>query len=130
MTITRANPEGLPAWPGLSQVVTVTDRTLVYLSGQVATDAEGRTVGSTHVEQARQVKKNIDIALAAAGATRADIVKETVYVVGYRPELLPLITEALGEPGAPLPASTLIPVPMLYAEDALFEVDIVAAIQK
>ena len=54
---------------------------LVFVSGCVATDAEGRVVGGNDVvAQARQVHENIKRCLAAAGATFADICKVTVFL--------------------------------------------------
>lgn len=45
----------------------------VYLSGTVAFDSDGNVVGGADVHaQAKQVFRNIEEALAAAGATMAD----------------------------------------------------------
>ena len=38
--------------------------------------------------------RNVGLALAAAGATYADIVKSTTYVAGYRPEHRAIIGQA------------------------------------
>ncbi|GIE82026.1 enamine deaminase RidA [Actinoplanes philippinensis] len=132
MTITRLGPPGLHAVPGLiSQVVTVTGRTLIHLSGQVAWDEHGTPVApGDHAGQAARIARNIDIALAAAGATRADIVKETIYVVAYTPDLLQHILDALRDGHQPSPASTVIGVETLFAPDFLIEVDIVAAVTR
>ncbi|MBT0773981.1 RidA family protein [Kineosporia sp. J2-2] len=132
MTVTRLNPPGMHASPGLiSQVVTVTDQTLIHLSGQVAWDENGAPVASgDHTGQAAQIARNIDIALAAAGATRADLVKETIYVVGYTPDLLLPILDALRDGHQPPPASTVIGVDALFAPAFLIEVDVVAAVTR
>src|SRR5437879_13800624 len=54
---------------------------LVFVSGCVATDAEGRTVGGTDVvAQARRVHENLKTCLAAAGATFADVCKVTLFL--------------------------------------------------
>src|SRR5207245_11631314 len=54
---------------------------LVFVSGCVATDAEGRTVGGNDVvAQARQVHENLKTCLAAAGATFAEVCKVTVFL--------------------------------------------------
>ncbi|BBH71765.1 hypothetical protein ACTI_84500 [Actinoplanes sp. OR16] len=116
----RINPEGVFAPPGISQVVTATG-TMVFLSGQVAWGAQG-----DHAAQAGQIAENITIALSAVGATWDDVVKETIWVVDYRPELLPGIVGALRR-GSP-PASTLVAVPALFAPGYLIEVEIVAMI--
>ena len=65
--------------PGMSEPVShfthvVRADRLVFVSGCVATDAEGRVVGGADVvAQTRQVHDNIKRCLAAAGATFADV---------------------------------------------------------
>jgi enamine deaminase RidA (YjgF/YER057c/UK114 family) len=127
MSIERINPVGVVALPELvTQVVTSTGRTLVHLSGQVAWDEAGNLVEGDHAAQAATVAANITTALAAVGATWDDIVKETIYVVDYRPELIPAIFGALRR--GPAPASTLVPVPALFRPGYLIEVEVVAAV--
>lgn len=130
MTIERLDPPGLAAAPGLiSQLVATTGRTLVHLSGQVAWDEDGTPVApGDHAAQAARIARNIDTALASVGATRADIVKETIYVVDYTPGLLQPIIGALRDGAQPPPASTLIGVAALFAPDFLIEVDVIAAL--
>ncbi|HEX4253187.1 MAG TPA: RidA family protein [Pseudonocardia sp.] len=125
------NPDGLDAKPELiSQAVVVPELGLVYLSGQVAWDAEGRLVGEgDHGAQAEQIVRNIDLALAAAGTDRNHVVKETVYVVGHRPELVPAILGPLRKGAARPPASTFLGVETLYEPGYLVEVDIIARIE-
>ena len=54
---------------------------LVFVSGCVASDDQGRTVGGSDiVAQTRQVHENIKRCLAAAGATFADVCKVTVFL--------------------------------------------------
>src|SRR5262245_66010993 len=54
---------------------------LVFVSGCVASDAEGRTIGGNDATaQARQVHENLKRCLAAAGATFADVCKVTVFL--------------------------------------------------
>ena len=56
--------------------------TLVYIAGQVSSDASGKLVGEGNFEaQAEQVFKNLKLAIEAAGATMADIVKMNTYLV-------------------------------------------------
>ncbi|OKH99807.1 endoribonuclease [Streptomyces sp. CB02923] len=131
MPLQRVNPSAVhrPA-PSISQVVVTDGVRLAHLSGQVAWDAEGRPVGSgDHAAQAAQIARNIDAVLAAVGATRDDIVKETVYVVNYRPELLPGIFTPLRAGTTQAPASTLVGVSALFAPEYLLEVEVVAALR-
>src|SRR2546425_9565292 len=54
---------------------------LLFVSGFVPVDGEGRLVGGDDVvAQARQVLANLGAVLMAAGATFADVVKVTVYL--------------------------------------------------
>ncbi|MFG2041894.1 RidA family protein [Dactylosporangium sp. NPDC048998] len=73
-------PAGLPAPNGYSHVVAFAGR-CVAVSGQVPLDADGNVVGPGDPEaQAEQVFRNLGTALAAAGATFADVVKLTVFL--------------------------------------------------
>ncbi|WP_213005061.1 RidA family protein, partial [Paractinoplanes toevensis] len=105
MRIERLNPPTVFAVPDvISQGVTAGG--MLYLSGQVAWDTDGRLIGAgDHAAQAAKIAENITELLTAAGATWDDVVKETIYVVDYRPELVPAIFGALRR--GPAPASTL-----------------------
>ncbi|MEU6482189.1 Rid family hydrolase [Streptomyces sp. NPDC047017] len=130
MSVNRVSPPSVhnPS-DQISQVVTVDGARLVHLSGQVAWDAQGRPVGiGDHGAQAAQIARNLDAALAAVGATRDDIIEETVYVVAYTPELLPAIFGPLRAGVSQAPASTLVGVPALFAPEYLIEVQVVAAL--
>ncbi|WP_245962140.1 Rid family hydrolase [Streptomyces ardesiacus] len=130
MSVTRVSPPSVhnPS-DQITQVVTVDGRRLVHLSGQVAWDERGRPVGlGDHGAQAAQIARNLDAALAAVGATRDDIVDETVYVVDYTPELLPAIFGPLRAGVAEAPASTLVGVSALCAPGLLLEVKVVAVL--
>jgi enamine deaminase RidA (YjgF/YER057c/UK114 family) len=73
-------PEGLAPGPGYSHAVTGRGR-WVATAGQVALDDAGKLVGAGDFEaQARQVFANLHRALAAAGASFADVVKLNYYV--------------------------------------------------
>src|SRR5206468_4070543 len=88
MAITRKNiqPDALaaPARGGhtlYSHVVTVEGRRMIFVAGQLARDKNGNVVGKGDMRaQIRQVGENIKVALAAAGATLADVVKSNTYV--------------------------------------------------
>ena len=129
MPLRHLDPEGLHPVPGvLSHVVVVPEAGLVYLSGQIAWNQAGEPVGvGDHGRQAQQIVRNIDIALAAAGTDRSRVIKETIYVVDYRPEAVQPIIQALREGvETPPPAQTLVGVEALFAPEYLVEVDIVA----
>jgi 2-iminobutanoate/2-iminopropanoate deaminase len=101
---------------------------LVFVSGCVATDAQGRVVGGNDVvAQARQVHENIKHCLAAAGATFADICKVTVFLrdIGDREKVNTIRTEYFG---AHRPASTLVEISRLVRDDYLIEIEATAVI--
>jgi 2-iminobutanoate/2-iminopropanoate deaminase len=101
---------------------------LVFVSGCVPVDADGGLVGSDDVTaQARQVFRNIQDVLAAAGATFADVAKVTVYLtnVDDRTRINPVRREFFGETR---PASTLVEVNRLAIPGAKIEVDAVAVL--
>ena len=101
---------------------------LVYISGQVAWDAEGNIVGRGDIRgQARQVFQNLRQVLQEAGGDLSDLLKMTTYVT--RLDDYPAVVEVRQEffPDG-LPASTLIVVESLFHADWLLEVEGMAAI--
>ena len=77
------NPQGLHANPAFSNVVVVSGpaRT-VYVGGQNAVDAAGTVVGKGDIKaQTEQVMRNLEIALAAGGATLEHIIVWRMYIV-------------------------------------------------
>src|SRR5258705_11153671 len=63
-----------------SHVVVVEGKRTIFVSGQLARDPKGDVVGKGDMgAQIRQVGENIKAALAAAGATLADIGRTTTY---------------------------------------------------
>jgi 2-iminobutanoate/2-iminopropanoate deaminase len=101
---------------------------LVFVSGCVASDEHGRTVGGSDVvAQARQVHENIKRCLAAAGATFADVCKVTVFLrdVRDREKVNTVRKEYFG---AHRPASTLVEISRLVRDDLLIEIECTAVL--
>src|ERR1700712_2382755 len=119
------SPATLPPPVGYSHVAKVNQGTLIYLAGQVSSDASGKLVGEGDFEaQAEQVFRNLELGLEAAGATMADIVKMNVYIVAEveQPEVPKL--RAVRDPHvntAKPPASTLLFVTRLARPGWLLE---------
>lgn len=125
------NPDGLHRNPAFSQAVSVEGRTrTVYVGGQNGVDAEGRIVGEGDIgAQSRRAYANIEIALAAAGATFDDIVKWTVLAVDGQP-LEPgfvAFQEVWGD-RTQTPAITFAKVAALARPDALIEIEAIAVV--
>jgi enamine deaminase RidA (YjgF/YER057c/UK114 family) len=104
---------------------------LVYVSGQVAYDRDGKVVGKGDMRaQSVQVFENVTHALRAAGADWNDVIKMNGYMVGLNPRRLTAYRDVrMGylKEGA-LPASTLVGVEALVHPDLLLEVEVVAVI--
>jgi 2-iminobutanoate/2-iminopropanoate deaminase len=101
---------------------------LLFVSGVVPVDGEGRVVGGDDVvEQTRQVFRNMAEVLAAAGAAFADVVKVTVFLtdVDDRANINPVRQEVFGEAR---PASTLVEISRLAIPGAKIEVECVAVL--
>ena len=98
---------------------------LLFISGKVATDAEGRVVGRTMKEQTRQVLDNIKAVLEQEGGSFDDVVRVRVYVTQLDQQSLRDIHEVRGgyfREGR-YPASTLVRVDQLVRDGALIEID-------
>ena len=127
----HVRPTGMANSPAYTHVVGARGAETLYISGQVAIDESGKTVGVGDLgAQTEQVMQNLQTALLAAGATFDDVVKITTYVVGYTPEKRPIIAAARGKflPQDKPPASTLVGVTALAAADWLIEIEAVAVI--
>jgi len=102
---------------------------LLVISGQVAVDEEWRNVGVGDFEaQARRTFENIGAVLAAAGASFADVVELTYYLIDLDdfPTLDSVRREFLAPP--PYPASTAVEVSRLLHPDWLLEVSALAVL--
>lgn len=123
------NPSGLAAPHGYTHVVRAEGGKLVFVSGQVALDAKGALVGRDDLgAQVRQAYENLKTALAAAGATFADVVKSNTYVVNFKPADIATIRAVRREflAAENPPASTLVGVSALAYEGLLIEIEAIA----
>lgn len=123
--------DGLFRNPAYSHTVVASGARTVYISGQVAMDTEGKLVGAGDLAaQTEQVMRNVGAALAAGGATFADVVKITTYVVGYKPEMRAVVGKARSPffAGREPPASTLVGVSALALPEWLIEIEAVAVV--
>lgn len=100
---------------------------LLFTTGQLPVDADGKTVGDNIVDQARQVFVNIGNILETAGSSFPNVLKTTMYVTNLHSiaELAALRTEVFGEVR---PASVGIEVPRFWDDEHLIEIEVVAAI--
>jgi enamine deaminase RidA (YjgF/YER057c/UK114 family) len=124
------NPPQLSSFGTYSHVVAARGSRTIYISGQVPFDKEGKVVGKGDLRaQTRQVFENLKVCLEAAGASFADVVKITAFVVGFKPEQRLPITEIRNQYLVkPLPASTLVGVERLVNDDFLIEIEAIAVL--
>ena len=117
--------------PGMSEPIShfthvVTAGPLVFVSGCVASDANGKVVGGSDVvAQTRQVHENLKACLAAAGTTFADVCKVTVYLknIDDREKVNSVRKEYFG---ASRPASTLVEISRFARDGMLVEIEAIA----
>ena len=134
MAVELINPPGLAAPEAYAHMSIATGSRTVYVSGQVARDAQGRPVGAGDLAaQVEQVYENLITALAGVGGTFDDIARMTCYVVDWRPELMPQLIEGAmrvaGRRGiSPIRPITLIGVTALAEPDMLVEVEATAVL--
>ncbi|OGK76781.1 MAG: hypothetical protein A2X52_22170 [Candidatus Rokubacteria bacterium GWC2_70_16] len=115
--------------PAYSQAVKVTGaQTILFLSGQVAYDAQGNPAHrGDFAAQARVVFQAIRAQVEAGGGTLASVVKLNTYLtdIRHRAELQPVRAEFFGQKA---PASTLVAVAALAHPDWLIEVEAIAVV--
>ena len=131
--ITIHNPPALGKPLGqYSQITRVKASEFLFIAGQVATD-QGKIVGADDFDaQCRQVFANIETALKSQGATFANIVEFTTYLV-HSQDIARFMAFRLREfprmfPSGAYPPNTLLIVDRLVQEPFLIEVSVVAAL--
>lgn len=121
-------PKGL--WdprPRFAQVVKIGNQ--IYIAGQTAADENGNPVGKGDIEtQTRQVFKNLQRCLEAAGATFDQVVKLNIYSTDLDAHL-GTVAKLRKEyfPKEPV-ASTTVQVPRLVHPDWLLEIEAIAVL--
>ena len=127
--VKRSNPPTLSKPTGYTHIVEVHGPgKTIYISGQIALDKDGTVVGANDMRaQAEQVFKNVEAALAAAGAKLTDVVKMNTFatdltqIQAYRD----VRTRFFGDV---TPASTLVQVVHLARPEYMLEVEVIAAV--
>ena len=123
------NPEGLVRPAAYTQLVEVAGGSrMLYVSGQLGTTSDGKLASADFRAQAEQVFANLKTALAAVGASFADVVKVSSFLADIAH--LPILREVRARhlDAAALPASTTIAVSGFALPGALLEVEAVAVV--
>ena len=131
MSVTRGDPPNLKnVRKGVYHHYVRVDnpKSLIFLSGQLARDADGNVVGAGDMaEQTRQCIRNMRTVLEAAGGTLDDIVSVVVYTTDMRE--FKRITDARMEFFIDkLPTSTIVEVNHLADPALMIEIQATAAI--
>src|SRR5438067_548457 len=127
--VKRTNPPTLSKPTGYTHIVEVTGPgKTIYISGQIALDKDGNLVGAGNMKaQAEQVFKNLESALAAAGAKFSDVVKMNTFITDM--EQAPAVREVRARYFADTaPASTLVQVVHLARPELMLEIEVIAAV--
>lgn len=131
MQLKHLNPPELPDWSALFSQVVVADGSLriIAISGQVGVDARQVVAGDgSFAAQTKKAFDNLALALSAARCSNADVMKLTIYVVGYQPEKARVIQDALRHRfgDGDLPALTLVGVQALAKPEFQIEIEALA----
>lgn len=131
MPIKRGNPPGMKNVRATvyNHFVRVDQpKSLIFVSGQVSRDDEGRVVGgSSMLEQTRQCIRNIEKSLKAAGASLSDVVWTTVYTTDMR-EFREIIAAREEFFQTNLPTSTMVEVNHFTQPELKVEIQAIAAV--
>jgi enamine deaminase RidA (YjgF/YER057c/UK114 family) len=133
MAVEHVNPDSLFKLPGFSQIVVAPPGRLAFIAGQGPFNAAFELVGGKDLHaQVVQAFRNVEAALTAVGATPADVVSSTFYVVGLddasTETFIAAMNVALEGKAFPPNASSLIGVARLGHPDMRIEISVVAAI--
>ena len=130
MPVELIRSESLSGEVPYAYAAVVSEGSLVFTAGACPLDDDGEVAPFGDLAgQAELVMRNLEDALAAAGARLADVAKTTVYVAtADRADLVTawqVVRSAFGDHDAP---STLVAVSLLGYEGQLVEVEAVAAV--
>lgn len=126
--IKLVNVPALGKTAGYSHLAEVRGGRTIYLSGEIAVDAQGQSVGTgDFTAQARQVFENLRQGLESVGLTFNAVVKLTVFLTDmqYLPQFRAVRDEFVNT--AQPPASSLVQVAALVRPELLIEVEAIAA---
>lgn len=127
--IRHITPEGMPKAPHFSRVVMATATKTIYVAGMTGSEHNMGNDVDEYEAQLREVYEKVGIALDAAGATPAHVVRQRLNIVGIRPGFAP-VTRAVMEEfyNGPGPASTAVGTPGLFAPGLVVELDVTAVL--
>jgi enamine deaminase RidA (YjgF/YER057c/UK114 family) len=127
--ISPVNPPALYSAAPYDYAARVGPGALLFTAGACPLDPTGRVTQIGDLEgQARTALANLDAVLVEAGASHADLVRTTVYVVGTPADLVTVWDVVAAHLAPHRPPSTLLGVAALGYANQLVEIDAVAAL--
>ena len=100
---------------------------ILFISGMTARRADGSVAAIGDAEgQTRQVCENIKAAVEAAGGTMDDIVRLDCYCRDIQKDFASIHKARRDYFHSPVPASTMVEVPMMVNPDYLIEINAIA----
>lgn len=130
---TKINPQNFTKTVGAySQAlkVDVGDKVMIFVSGQLAMDAEGNAIAPNDIsKQARYIFENIKTILAEAGAKLEDVVKVQIFMtdISKFSEFSAVRNEYLNDIK---PVSTLLEISRTVKDGCDVEVEVIAIAEK
>lgn len=119
------NPEGLPEPAGYAHAVVAAPGRLVFVAGQIASDADGVCRGDTVSEQVGLALRNVATALRGVGGAPEHVVSMQIYttdIEAYRAGRREIGERYRTVFGRHYPAIALLEVSNLYDPAALVEI--------
>lgn len=125
------NPSTMPQPFGYTHVVETFGGRTIYISGQVAMDAESNVIGLDDLQaQTEQVFINLQSALESVGATFDDVVKCTYFLLDIsKITVVRTVRDRYINTHQP-PASSAVEVRRLFRDEFLIEIEAIAVISK
>jgi enamine deaminase RidA (YjgF/YER057c/UK114 family) len=135
MPVHLFTPDGMLQPTPYHHVAVGTGSRQVHVAGQVARSADGTPLAAGDLAgQVEHALRNTAVGLAGAGASFADVLRLTFYVVRWEPgQIEPFtagiqrVADEIGLP-MPLPPASLIGVDYLFEPDVLVEVEATAVL--
>jgi len=124
-----------PTWLGsattdFTQTIAVSGGQTIYVSAQTAWDPNRNAVvgPGDFRAQADRAFERLKIAVEAANASLADVVRLTIYVKDYRSEHLAVLRDVMASnfPRSAMPTRAIVGVPALERDGLLIAVDAIA----
>lgn len=132
MAVELRNSDKLPPPAGYSHASIATGDRIIHLAGQIGTDVDGNHRDGLSAQTEQALLNLADALTGTSDATLDDLVKLTVYVVGWKQSMMGDLFAGLAAAGtvSPMPVVpiTLVGVQSLFLDESLVEIEGVAVV--